>query len=148
MGVKEIKLVIDDEVLKKYNKYYFNKYPKRRKFPIEKPTHPSMNQWMIMRRPQMNDVKGKWKEFITWFVEENGLLNKKIDKCSVEFISYFKTRIRKDVDNTVPKFILDGFVESQLVIDDDYFHIESLTLKCGYDKLLPRTEIYIREEKT
>ena len=59
------------------------------------------------------------------------------------FVSYFKTKIRKDVDNTVPKFFLDGFVASGLLVDDDSEHLESLTLKCEYDKDNPRTEIYI-----
>ena len=91
----------------------------------------------------MNDLKQKWKEFIIWFVEDNKLTNKKIEKCSMTFVSYFKTKIRKDVDNTVPKFILDGMSESGLIIDDDSLHVESLTLKCGYDKENPRTEIFI-----
>ena len=141
--ITEIKLVIDNEVLEKYNEYYFKQYPKRKKIPIESPTHPSINKWMIMKRPQMNDLKQKWKDFIIWFVEENKLTNKKIEQCEMTFISYFKTKIRKDCDNTVPKFILDGIAESGLIIDDDSLHLISLTLKCGYDKEWPRTEIFI-----
>jgi len=148
MGVKkqengEILLVINKGILEKYNKYYFQKYPHRRKEPIEHTTHPSINKWMIMRRPQMNGLKQSYKEFIVWFIQENGLTNKKIKKCNMTFISYFRTKIRKDVDNTVPKFILDGFTEAGLIEDDDFLHLESLTLKCGYDKENPRTEIYI-----
>jgi hypothetical protein len=141
--ISEIKLIIDNDVLDKYHEYYFVKYPKRRKKPIEKPTHPSINKWMIMKRPMMNALKQSWKDFIVWFVEENNLINRKIEKCNMTFISYFKTRIRKDVDNTVPKFILDGLVDSGLITDDDSLHIESLTLKCGWDKERPRTEIII-----
>lgn len=141
--ISEIKLIIDNNVLEKYNKYYFAKYPKRKKIPIDKPTHPSINKWMIMKRPQMNDLKQKWKDFIIWFVEENKLTNKKIEQCEMTFVSYFKTKIRKDCDNTVPKFILDGIAESGLIIDDDSLHLTSLTLKCGYDKEWPRTEIFI-----
>jgi Holliday junction resolvase RusA-like endonuclease len=144
---QEIKLVIDNDILQKYNSYYFKLYPKRKKQPIETPTHPSINKWMIMKRPQMNDLKQKYKDFIIWFVEDNGLTNKKIEKCEMTFVSYFKTKIRKDVDNTVPKFILDGMSEAGLIIDDDSLHLESLTLKCGYDKDNPRTEIYITVNK-
>lgn len=96
-----------------------------------------------MKRPMMNDLKQKWKDFIVWFVEENGLKNKKIEKCSMTFISYFKTKIRKDCDNFVPKFILDGLAESGFIIDDDFLHVESIMLKCGYSKEHQRTEIYI-----
>jgi hypothetical protein len=141
--ISQIILTIDNSILEKYNKFYFKKYPKRKKEPIESPTHPSINKWMIMKRIMMNELKQKWKDFIVWFVEENNLTNKRIEKCSMTFVSYFKTKIRKDVDNTVPKFILDGMAESGLIIDDDYLHLESLTLKCGYDKERPRTEIYI-----
>lgn len=141
--ISKLILTIDNTTLQKYNSYYFKKFPKRKKEPIESPTHPSINKWMIMKRPMMNDLKQKWKDFIVWFVEENGLTNKRIEKCSMTFISYFKTKIRKDCDNTVPKFLLDGLAESGFIVDDDSQHLESLTLKCGYDKENPRTEILI-----
>jgi hypothetical protein len=142
--ISEIKLIIDNNILQKYNEFYFKKFPKRKKIPIESPTHPSINKWMIMKRPMMNALKQYWKDFIIWFVEENKLTNKKINKCDLIFVSYFKTKIRKDCDNTVPKFILDGMVDGGLIVDDDSLHVESLTLKCGYDKEQPRTEIYIK----
>lgn len=141
--MNQIILTIDNSILEKYNSYYFKKYPKRKKKPIESPTHPSINKWMIMRRPMMNALKQVYKEFIVWFVEEQGLTNKKINKCTMTFISYFKTKIRKDCDNTVPKFILDGMADAQLIVDDDSLHLTSLTLQCGYDKENPRTEIII-----
>ena len=141
--MERIKLVIDNSVLDEYNKFYFGRYRKRRKAPIVQPTHPSLNKWMIMSRVMANDLKGKWKDFIVWFVEKNKMTNKKINKCSMMFIYYFKTKIRKDIDNLTPKFILDGFVQSGLLIDDDSFHMSSLTMKVGYDKNNPRTEIYI-----
>jgi hypothetical protein len=141
--ISQLILTIDNSTLEKYNKYYFKQYPKRKKEPIESPTHPSINKWMIMKRPMMNDLKQKWKDFMIWFVENQGLTNKNIEKCSMMFISYFKTKIRKDCDNTVPKFILDGLAEAHLIVDDDSLHVISLTLKCEYDKERPRTEIYV-----
>ena len=141
--MNELKITIDNDVLDKYYKEYFKRYPKRKKRTIETPHHPSINKWMIMRRIAMNDLKGKWKEFIIWFVENQGLKDFKLEKCTMTFISYFKTKIRKDVDNTVPKFILDGMVEGGLLIDDDSKYLESLTLQCGYDKEYPRTDIFI-----
>lgn len=97
-----------------------------------------------MKRPMMNALKQKWKNFIVWFVEHCGYTNEQIDKCEMEFTTYFKTRIRHDVDNCVPKFILDGLAESGFIIDDDSKHLTSLTLKCGYDKERPRTEIKVK----
>ena len=58
---------------------------------------------------------------------------------------FFDTKRRHDVDNQVPKFLLDSFTESGFIIDDDENHLHSLTLKTGYDKDNPRTEIEIIE---
>ena len=140
----EIKLVIDNDVLDKYEKYYFKLHPKAHKKPIEHPYHPSINQWMIMKRPMMNALKGKWKDFIVWFIKDCGYENLHIDECEMIFITYFKTKIRHDTDNTTPKFINDGFSESGFIIDDDSKHLKSLTLKCNYDKDNPRTEILVK----
>ena len=48
-----IKLILDNEVLKKYNTYYFLEHPKAKKTPIEHPYHPSINTWCILPRIQM-----------------------------------------------------------------------------------------------
>jgi Holliday junction resolvase RusA-like endonuclease len=140
---KSIKLVIDDKVLSEYDKHYFLLHPKARKKPIEAPYHPSINKWMIMKRPMMNALKQKWGDFIVWFIEHSGYSNLHIEECEMIFTSYFKTKIRHDTDNTVPKFILDGLSESGFIIDDDSKHLLSLTLKCEYDKERPRTEIEV-----
>jgi Holliday junction resolvase RusA-like endonuclease len=139
-----IKLVIDENTLNDYNNFYFSRYPKRKVPPIDRPTHPSINAWFVMRRPEMNALKGKWKEFIVWFVENEGLSGLKIQGCKMECTSYLKTKIRADVDNMSPKFLIDGLVEAGFIVDDDYKHIHSLTLKIDYDKDRPRTEILVR----
>ena len=81
----KIKIVIDKDILDKYEKYYFEKYPKRRVFPIKKPIPPSLNQWMVMRRFQMNHQKQAWKEFGEWLVKHNGYENKKIRKSNLDY---------------------------------------------------------------
>ena len=60
----KITLILDNDVLEKYNTYYFLKHPRAKKIPIEKPWHPSINTWMILPRVQMNALKQKWKDFI------------------------------------------------------------------------------------
>jgi hypothetical protein len=77
---EDILVVIDKLVLDKYYEYYFRNHPKAKKKPIEKPQHPSINQWMVMRRPQMNQVKGKWKDFVVWLMEYYGYSNKEMFK--------------------------------------------------------------------
>lgn len=140
---KKIELVIDNQVLSEYEKHYFKLHPKAYKKPIEQPYHPSVNKWMIMKRPMMNALKQKWKDFIIWFIENQGYTNLHIEKCEMKFTIYYSTNRRHDIDNGVPKFILDGLSESGFIVDDDSRHLTTLTLQCGYDKENPRTEIEV-----
>lgn len=143
--MKEIKLVIDNNTLSDYEKYYFKNHPRASKKPIDNPYHPSINTWMIMKRPMMNALKQKWKDFIIWFIDNQGYSNLRIEKCEMKFNTYYKTNRRHDIDNGVPKFLLDGLSESGFIIDDDSKHITKLTMQCFVDKDNPRTEIYITE---
>ena len=127
-----------------YEKYYFKQHPRASKKPIENPYHPTINQWMIMKRPMMNALKQRWKDFIQWFIENQGYTNLHIEKCEMKFITYYKTNRRHDIDNGCPKFILDGLSESRFIVDDDSKHITSLTMECYVDKDNPRTEIYVK----
>lgn len=91
----------------------------------------------------MNRLKQKWKDFIQWFVEEQGYANLRISKCEISQSVFYKTNRRHDVDNSVPKFILDGLVESGMVVDDDCKHITKLIMECEVDARYPRTELRI-----
>lgn len=147
--MKTIKLVFDDETLGRYEKEcYFVKHPKAKKKPIEHPYQESMNKWMIMKRPQMNALKQRWKDFMVWFIEDQGYANLRIEKCEMTYTVYKPTHRRLDLDNQSPKFLQDGLVESGFLVDDDMEHITSLTLRGGYDMDRPRTEILIRVFKT
>lgn len=90
----------------------------------------------------MNNLKQRWKNLMKWFVADQGYSNLRIDKCEIKQIIYYPTNRRHDIDNSVPKFILDGLVESGMIIDDDSKHITKLTLECFVDKENPRTELY------
>ena len=136
-----ITLVIDNNVVEKYEKYYYQCHPRAKKKPIEYPHHPSINAWMVMMRPMMNDLKQRWKDFIVWYIESMGYQNLKIAKCDIRQKIYYAIRTRHDVDNTVPKFILDGLTESGFIVDDDCKHVQRLILECGVDMERPRTEL-------
>lgn len=138
-----IKLIIDNNVLNRYFDHYLLIHPRARKNPIKRPIHESINEWMIMRRMEMNALKQRWKEFIEWLVAEQGYADLHIEKCEITQTVYFQNNRRHDIDNTVPKFILDGLVESGMIVDDDWKHVVSLTMKCRYDKENPRTELEI-----
>ena len=144
MMTKELKLVIDNDILDKYNAYYFRKHPKAKKKPIEKPTIPSLNTWIILPRIQMNALKQKHKDFIIWVIRYYGYENMKLENFEMEFTVYMPTKRRSDNDNFIPKFWLDGFTESGFIVDDDNKHLTKLVLMSGYDKDNPRTEIVIK----
>lgn len=137
----KILITIDNRVLDRYSEYYFTLHPKAKKKPIKHPYHESINTWMIMKRPAMNSLKQKWKDFIKWFVNEQGYANLHIEECEISQTIYYPTNRRHDLDNSVPKFVLDGLVESGMVADDDSKHITKLVLQCGYDNENPRTEL-------
>lgn len=141
---KVIEITLDNNTLNRYNKYYFRLHPRAKKSPIERPIHPSINKWMILKRIAMNNLKQKWKDFIVWVIKDMGYENLKIEKCEIEYCSYLPSKRRSDTDNFVPKFINDGFVESGIIVDDDYTHLCRIILCCGYDKDNPRTEIKIK----
>lgn len=141
---KEYLIVIDDDTLKRYHKYYFEIYPKRRVPAIDSPLHPSINRWFIMRRPAMNNLKAKWGEFMEWVIKDLNLNDIAIELCEMEFTSYFKTARRADCDNMTPKFMLDGMVKAGFIVDDDYKHIRSIKIMCDLDRKNPRTEILVR----
>lgn len=142
--IENIKIVIDNSTLTEYEKYYFKQHPRATKKPIANPYHESINQWIIMKRPMMNALKQRWKEFVCWLIDNQGYSNLRIEKCDIQVKTYYKTNRRHDVDNSVIKFILDGFSESGFIVDDDSKHVKSLLLECFVDKENPRTEIYIK----
>lgn len=141
--MKEICLTIDNDVLNRYEEYYFSIYPKRKKKPIAHPYHESINVWMIMKRPAMNALKQRWKDFIIWLVEDQGYANLRIEKCEISFKTFYPNNRRHDIDNSCPKYILDGFCDSGMIVDDDCKHLTKLTLECFTDIKNPRTEIKI-----
>ena len=146
---KRIKLTIDGDVLEKYEEHYFSIHTKARKKPIPSPYHPSINVWMIMKRAPMNALKQRWKDFIVWFIDTQGYSNLRIEKCDLSFSTYYPNHRRHDVDNSCPKFILDGLVESGFIVDDDSEHLMKLTMQCFVDAEHPRTviDVTIKDKK-
>lgn len=139
----EYKIIITQEIIDEYAQYYFGAHPRARKKPIPRPYHESINVWMIMRRSAMNALKQKWKDFMKWLVDYLGYSNLHIEECEISQTVYYPNNRRHDIDNSVPKFILDGIVESGMVVDDDCLHIKKLILECGVDHDDPRTEIVV-----
>lgn len=137
------KLVLDKQLVNEYQEYYFKQHPRAKKCPIDKPCHPSLNVWCILPRIQMNTLKQQWKDFGVFWIKKLGYENLKLDSFDVVVTIFFDSRRRHDVDNFSEKFLWDSFTESGFIVDDDDKHMHSLTIKTGYDKENPRTEIEI-----
>ena len=145
MKIKDkITLILDQKVLDKYNEYYFKLHPRAKKVPIERPTIPSLNTWIILPRIQMNALKQKHKDFIIWWINDLGYQDMKIDNFEMTYKDYMPTKRRSDPDNFTPKFWNDGFTESGFIVDDDGKHLKKLTLIADYDKDWTRTEVEIK----
>ena len=147
--MNDIKIVINNNILNEYYDYYFNKYPRRKKKPIDKPYPPSLNRFTAMKRMQQNDLKQKYKEFSIWLASYYKIANLNIEKAIMIFEFYFPNHIRRDFDNLVlsPKFFNDGFVISKVLLDDNGENLKLEFNNFKYDKINPRIEITIRYEK-
>lgn len=143
MKQNKILLTIDNATIDRYSEYYFSIHKRAHKKPIQNPYHESINVWMIMKRMAMNNLKQKWKDFMCWLVTEQGYDAIGIERCEIVQTIYYPTNRRHDIDNSVPKFIIDGLVESRMIVDDDCAHITKLTMMCKVDSKNPRTELLI-----
>ena len=132
----EIIVEFTEELLSSWTKQYIESHPKTKKKPIQFSSHPSLNTWIILRRPIMNSLKQKWANFTEFVVDYYGLRDLGISKCKCKHIVFKDSKRRSDVDNYSPKFIFDGFSaeHSGLIVDDSSDCIEELTIKIEYRK--------------
>lgn len=132
------KVVIEftEELLESWTKEYFKKHPRSKKKPIDKPSHPSLNKWIILQRITMNKLKQDWKDFVVYVVGYYGLEDLGISSCKCKYVVYNSTLRRKDIDNYSPKFILDGLTAeaSGVLVDDGCSCINELTISVEYHK--------------
>ena len=142
---KIIRLSITQKDVDRYNTEYFEKYPKRKKPPIDRPIHPSLNQWTtIKNRMVMNSLKQTWKDFAVRWCEWHGVAGMMIEDYAIEYTTYMPSARRADPDNYTCKFLLDGFVEAGFLVDDDGRHMRALILRTSNDKTNPRTDITVK----
>lgn len=142
----EYKLVIDQATIDEYNELYFKTHPRAKKVAIERPLLMSMNQFLLMKRPQQNFVKNKYKEFGVWLCKKLGYDGLGLDKFEVEVTSYHPSRRLFDLDNLSCgfKLLADSFTECGFIVDDNYTKLTKLTLCGDYSKDNPRTEITVK----
>lgn len=130
-----ISIEFTEELLERWLKeFYFKKHPTARKKPLETPANPSLNKWIILRRMSMNKLKQDYKDFTKFVISQYGLEDLGISKCKCKYITYRQSKRRIDLDNTTPKFILDGLTAecTGVICDDGVDCITELTLLSEY----------------
>jgi hypothetical protein len=147
--VRKITLVIDNNLINKYHEYYFNKYPRRKKIPIERAIPPSLNAFIALRRMAQNALKQRYKDFAIWLAGYYKIENLHLSKAKITYIFYFADKRRRDFDNFVlgPKFFDDGFVLAGIFNDDNGENLKLQFENFRYDKGHARMEIIIEYEQ-
>lgn len=156
---KEQIIKIDKKVMDEYGKYYFNSHPRARNHPLAKFNAkdksvgsvfpPSLNEMTNNpNRLTQNGMKQRWKEFIKWLCEKEGIANWNLEKVEVWYKWVFPDRRRRDLDNLVMhiKIINDGFTESRVWEDDCLGKIKlHLDTELHIEKGNPQVIIKIKE---
>jgi crossover junction endodeoxyribonuclease RusA len=105
---------------------------------------PTLNELKRMHYLEWARQKMLWGKTVGWEVKRQKVRPPEpFLKAIVTLNYYFKSRRRTDPDNNTGKFLLDGLVESGILVDDSFDHIELNIRKGGVDKHNPRVEIMI-----
>lgn len=111
-------------------------------------THPSLNAWVSSTHAWERDrVKKLWAERIAVAALVAGVRGYRVaPRVVITVWTFFPDGQRRDFDNYVPKFILDG-LRGVLLDDDSTEEVVELRLRHGLDRRAWRTEIMIEAEK-
>ena len=88
MDIREkdvIEINFTEELLEMWTKEYMRKHPRTKKKPIQFSSHPSLNTWIILRRPMMNSLKQRWASFTAFVVDYYGLRDLGVSKCTLKY---------------------------------------------------------------
>lgn len=97
------------------------------------------NEW------QYRQDKRVWTDAVIWACKAaKDRPEKPWEHANVVITYYFPTRSRHDADNYAGKYLLDGLTRAGVIVDDDLKHITT-TIRGGYDRERPRTEIEVSE---
>jgi len=143
----KINIIINKQIMKLYEDDYFILYPRRRKFPkyFNNPIPMSLNKFIAMKRMAQNDVKQKYKYFAIWLAKYYNIENLNLKKAIFTYSFYFGNKQRHDIDNytLTQKILGDGFVEANVLEDDNSNNLWLKFNPFQYDKENPRVEIFI-----
>ena len=82
-----IEIEFTEDLLNICTDKYMKKHPRAKKKPLQFSSHPSLNTWIILKRPSMNALKQKWADFTEFVVDYYGLRDLGIKKCKCRYLS-------------------------------------------------------------
>ena len=142
-------VVIDNDTIKRYHIYDAKVNPKNayvyrkakntaseQKLFILRPLPHSLNQWMTLKSNLMNLLAIRWHNFIIWYItyEHPEMKDIRLTNAHIGFFFVKTTLHRWDIDNLCEKHIMDGLVQSGVLIDDDYLNVKSVCKSGIVDK--------------
>lgn len=144
----ELVIEINQQLVDEYNAEYFKKYKNRRKPPIAAPHPLSLNKILIMKRPQMNQVKQNHKDFIVWVCGKLGIQHLMINDCEIYLELIYHDRRLRDLDNNIGGYKLwaDGLTDRDgcgVIVDDNYQIVKKLSTDIKVIKGVKKTIIHI-----
>lgn len=148
---------INNAIMDEYAKDYFRVHKRASVHPLKtsskiknvRPVMPSMNQLIIMRRPQFNELKKRWGNFMQWYAKKLGYEGLMIENIEVYVEFYFWDRSKHDIaDNYNLKFINDGLTACGFLAEDNNYCLQKAHyIFRGLDRENPRTIITFKKLK-
>lgn len=143
--MKTIKIIIDKDIMEKYEVDYFKLNPRCRVFPkyFKNPIPMSLNTFLNLKREAQGTVKSKYKDFAVWLAKQYGISERNFEDIKVTYDFYFGIIRKRDVDNYVManKLLMDGFVSADVLIDDNSKHLALQFNPFKLDRKNPRVEL-------
>ena len=142
MNKNEIKIIFNNDMVEKYKKEYFRKYPTRKKFDL-KATCMSLNEFTAKTRMVQAGYKVKYAEFVQFVLEQLDIPKLGLEQCHLTVNWKWKDMRRRDYDNycITLKFYMDQIVKYGLIKDDNFHVIVGGDLRMKVDKITEDHEV-------
>lgn len=168
-----ITIRLDADLLKEFSGYdksnpetYFQTHPRAKKAPFEalwgktrQGLIPSINKFLNvgasnskaqqtakntnLARVTQNNWEDHLKKYCTYAMKKQGIKASYLDKCIVVTIQFKPTASKSDNPNIYDKPFLDAIVGHEVLIDDNYTHLQYYSAFSVVDRKDPHSEIRI-----
>lgn len=133
----EVEIEFNQNVYDLWVKDFKRRNPRRRKLYVDGVMCRSLNKMLVIQnRVVQNTYKQAYKDYGSFAVKHYGLENLGISKTDLEIKFTFPTKVRHDLDNYLGgcKEIIDSFTETGLIVEDNYWCVNSIKATAEYEK--------------